>query len=67
MEAMSANPTIRREIAAALLGHALDPDGYAECPGVALHNGKTGKRDFQVKLDGAPTASCFHSYGPQFI
>lgn len=58
---MSENPSARRGIAEDLLGHALDPNGYAPCPGRAFHNGKTGPRDFQVKLDGAPTASCFHS------
>lgn len=55
------NPTARRAIAEDLLGHALDPNGYAPCPGSALHNGKTGMRDFQVKLDKAPSAFCFHS------
>lgn len=55
------NPAARLAIAEELLGYALDPNGYAPCPGSASHNGKTGARDFQVKLDKAPTGSCFHS------
>lgn len=58
---MSVNPTARLSIAVDLLGHALDPNGFARCPGEALHNGKTGARDFQVMLDKAPTGRCFHS------
>jgi hypothetical protein len=54
------NPIIRRHIAAALLNGALDADGYAPCPGAHLHHGKAGPRDFVVRLDGAPTAKCFH-------
>lgn len=59
---MNANPVARLSIAEDLLGHSLDPNGFARCPGEAFHNGKTGARDFQVKLDGgAPTGRCFHS------
>ncbi|MES2923891.1 MAG: hypothetical protein V4819_20220 [Verrucomicrobiota bacterium] len=58
---MSENPAIRKSIAETLLGYPLDADGFAPCPGRALHNGKTGRRDFQVKLQGAPTARCFHA------
>lgn len=57
---MSENPAIRKSIAENLLGHALDADGFAPCPGRHLHNGKTGRRDFRVILQGPPTASCFH-------
>jgi len=58
---MSENLTIRREIAESLLGHVLDADGYGPCPGRELHNGKTGRRDFRVVLEGAPSAFCFHA------
>jgi hypothetical protein len=58
---MSENPSIRRAIAEELLGHALDADNYAPCPGRHLHNLKTGKRDFKIWLDGPPTASCVHT------
>lgn len=57
---MSENPAVRRQIAESLLGYPLDEDGFARCPGADLHNGKTGRRDFQVKLSGAPTGRCFH-------
>jgi hypothetical protein len=58
---MSENPSIRRAIAESLLGHPLDADSFAPCPGRELHNGKTGRRDFQVMLTGAPTGRCFHA------
>lgn len=58
---MSENPTARLSIAEELLGQTLDANGFARCPGEALHNGKTGARDFQVMLDSAPTGRCFHS------
>lgn len=51
----------RRRIAESLLGSPLDDDGFAPCPGEGLHTRKTGRRDFQVLLDGAPTARCFHA------
>jgi hypothetical protein len=54
------NLTIRRRIASDLLNGALDADGFAPCPGAHLHHGKAGARDFVVRLDHAPTASCFH-------
>ncbi len=55
--------TARREIAAGLLGgHRLEEawGGFAPCPGAAMHSGKTGKRDFKVTLEGAPTGYCLH-------
>lgn len=58
---MSENPAARRAIAEDLLGHALDPNGYAPCPGSASHNGKTGARDFRCVLTGVPGGFCFHS------
>lgn len=58
---MSEDPGTRRAIAEDMLGHALDPSGYAKCPWRERHTGKNGARDFQVKLDGAPTAFCLHS------
>lgn len=57
----SENPAIRRAIAEELLGHPLDENGFAQCPGRELHNHRTGRRDFQVMLEGAPTGRCFHS------
>lgn len=58
---MSENPATRRAIAAELLGEAPDENGFAPCPGRHLHNGSTGRRDFQVLLEGAPTGRCFHT------
>lgn len=58
---MSENPVQRRSIAESLLGYPMDDDGFAPCPGRELHNGKTGRRDFQVMLEGAPTGRCFHT------
>ena len=52
---------LRRRIAADLLGYSLDLDGFAPCPGRHLHTGRDGRRDFVVKLDGAPTFHCLHS------
>lgn len=58
---MTADLSLRRAIAAELLGCEPDPDGYAECPGAALHTSRTGRRDFRVALEGPPTGFCFHS------
>jgi len=58
---MSENIPIRRIIVAALLGHPLDEDGYAPCPGRHLHSGSGGRRDFRVILEGPPTGFCFHA------
>jgi hypothetical protein len=55
------DPAARRRIAEALLGCSLDEKGFAPCPGEASHSHRTGKRDFQVMLEGAPTGRCFHS------
>jgi len=55
------NLALRRRIAQDLLGCALDADGYAPCPGIDRHTSRNGRRDFVVKLDGAPTAHCLHS------
>lgn len=52
--------SLRKEIAERLLGTALDADGFAPCPGGTMHNQRTGRRDFQVILEGAPTGRCFH-------
>lgn len=52
---------LRQRIAEEVLGAPIGADGFARCPGEAAHTGRTGPRDFRVKLDGAPTGSCFHS------
>lgn len=57
---MSENPALRVRIAQELLNGQLDADGYGPCPGEARHTSRTGKRDFRVMLDGAPTGTCFH-------
>jgi hypothetical protein len=54
------DPALRKAIAESLLGVAVDEDGFAPCPGAAMHNQKSGRRDFQVILTGAPTGRCFH-------
>jgi len=53
----------RQSIAESLLGGAsLGPNGgYAPCPTAANHTKPTGPKDFRIILDGAPTASCFHT------
>jgi len=51
----------RQRIAEELLGTRVDENGFSACPGAHLHSRPGGKRDFQVLLDGAPTAFCFHS------
>lgn len=56
---MVENETLRFEIARSLVPD-LSPEGFGSCPGKHLHGSGNGTRDFQVKLDGAPTASCFH-------
>jgi len=58
---MSETPAARRAIAEDLLDHALDPNGYAPCPGVHHHSGKSGSCDFRIVLEGPPSAFCFHS------
>lgn len=50
----------RLTIAEEILGCSLEDGRYAPCPGEDLHSKRTGRRDFQVVLDGAPTAYCFH-------
>ena len=57
---MSENLSLRRAIAESLLGNPLDDLGCAPCPGRHLHNSAAGRRDFQIVLEGAPTARCFH-------
>jgi len=59
----------RQSIAESLLGGAsLGPNGgYAPCPGVGQHSKATGPKDFRIILDGAPTASCFHSGCSSFV
>jgi len=52
---------LRRRIADDLLHCALDRDGFAPCPGRDRHTSRDGRRDFVVKLDGAPTAHCLHA------
>ena len=56
------NLTLRRRIAADLLGVATDRDGFAPCPGRDRHTTHGGRRDFVVKLDGAPTGHCLHAH-----
>lgn len=50
---------VRLSIAEDLLGGKLDGI-FAPCPWADSHTTPTGKRDFRVMLDGAPTAFCFH-------
>ncbi len=55
---MAADLAIRRSIAEDLC--ALDRDGYAPCPGRALHTSPDGRRDFMVRLAGVPSGHCLH-------
>jgi hypothetical protein len=50
----------RQRIAEGLLGASILDGGFAPCPGREKHSTKSGKRDFRVVLDGAPTGYCFH-------
>lgn len=53
---------VRERIACDLLGiAALEPGGFARCPGAAAHSKGNGKRDFRVSLETVPTGFCFHS------
>jgi hypothetical protein len=52
---------IRRRIAGEILCADLAADGFSTCPGRHLHTGRDGRRDFVVRLDGAPTFFCLHS------
>jgi hypothetical protein len=49
----------RLAIAEELLGQNMDGI-FAPCPWAETHTTPTGKRDFRIMLDGAPTAFCFH-------
>jgi hypothetical protein len=50
-----------REFATANPSYVGGLDGiFAPCPWAESHTTPTGKRDFRVMLDGAPTAFCFH-------
>ncbi len=57
-----ADLALREQIARELLGGPLDRDGYGACPGWKSHTSRNGRRDFVVKLDGAPTAHCLHAH-----
>ena len=35
--------------------------GFCRCPGESLHTSRTGPKDCQVHIDGAPTLHCFHA------
>lgn len=51
----------RERIACDLLGiAALEPGGFARCPGWEAHTKGEGKRDFRVMLETVPTGYCFH-------
>ncbi|MEZ5328711.1 MAG: hypothetical protein R3F19_27005 [Verrucomicrobiales bacterium] len=60
------NEALRSEIARSLVPD-LTLEGFGSCPGKHLHGTRNGARDFQVKLDGAPTASCFHGSCIAFV
>ncbi|MBS0661387.1 MAG: hypothetical protein JSR82_24505 [Verrucomicrobia bacterium] len=50
----------RLQIAEELLGHPLEDGEFAPCPGRDLHSKGSNRREFRIRLDGAPTAFCFH-------
>ena len=54
----------RRGIAEKILGDTVDwqdeTTGYLDCPGQDLHTTPDGPKDCRIKIDGAPTISCFH-------
>ncbi len=54
----------RSAVAEAVLGPITwlnDAEGFAVCPGHALHTHHTGARDCKLYLDPVPTLTCFHS------
>lgn len=58
------NIDARRNAAESLFGSIdwTDSDrGLLRCPGADLHTHRTGKRDCEIHLDGAPTLYCFHT------
>lgn len=54
-----------REITEAILGHAIDSQGYAPCPGAHLHTTGNSAHDFRVFFDDSgaqfPWCHCFHA------
>ena len=60
----TANRSNLQQIAASILSSIEWHDGvtgFCKCPGESLHTHPTHRRDCRVKLDGAPTISCFHT------
>ena len=56
--------TSRKDVAERLLGQIEWSDefsGFCKCPGEHLHTSKTGPKDCLLRIDGAPTAKCFHA------
>ena len=56
-------PSTRTQIAEKLLGPIQWTDentGFGKCPGEHLHTTPTDAKHFMVKLDRAPTVTCFH-------
>ena len=56
----------RRTIAESILGTAIDwidadTGLLPHCPGEHLHTHRSGKRDCQIIVEGAPTLFCFHT------
>lgn len=52
-----------REIAEEILGHPIDSQGFAPCPGAHLHTTSNGQRDFQITFPANgefPHCHCFH-------
>jgi hypothetical protein len=53
---------IAERILSEMTGQGVRMEGrYALCPGFRLHSTRTGRKDFQVMLDGAPTGYCLHA------
>jgi hypothetical protein len=53
----------RQKIAEQILGWVDWTDsvtGFLDCPGIDLHNSPDGYKDCRIKIDGAPSVSCFH-------
>ncbi len=57
-------PSSHQEAAETQLGHIewqTPIRGFCKCPGEQFHTHKTGKKDCEVRIDGAPTITCFHA------
>lgn len=61
---MTSRQTIAEKILSEMLGQSVSLEGgsFAPCPGSHHHTKASGRKDFRVVVDGAPTGYCFHTH-----